>query len=100
MPQEQLLYFNNLYQTVRQNQQLFVDALCNSVTIINVGLTVCKVELIPLNPGTPGVNNGESVSFGGNRMEIFKGRIDINFPAGAGQVIVIQKIYLQSNNQL
>lgn len=98
---ERLLYYDNLYQTIRANTQVFPNELCNSMTIINLGPTVVNINNVPLNPGTAGTNNGESISFGGNRMEIFNGRTDINFPLnGTGLIVVIQKIYLPRNHLL
>jgi hypothetical protein len=37
---------------------------------------------------------GESFSIPGNLGEIFKGRIDVAFSTGAGQLTIIQKYYL------
>lgn len=93
--EQPFLYFNNLSKTIRANTSVIVDPYCNSYTVINLGLTLALANGVPLNAGVPGTNNGESVSFGGNYGEIFKGRIDINFPVGnTGEVLVIQKIYL------
>lgn len=95
MQQEIVLYFNFIQKNVNSNTQVSVEQTCNSFTVLNTGTTVAMINFIPLNPGTPGVNNGESISFGGLKGEILKGRIDISFPAtGRGNVIVIQKIYL------
>lgn len=71
-----------------------IDPQCNSLNFINTGSTVAEVNGVPLNPGIAGVSNGESFSIGGNQDEIFKGRVDINFPAGAGSLTVVQKYYL------
>jgi hypothetical protein len=94
---EKLLYFNYLYTTFKINGGIVVDELCNAYTVINTGTSIAYVNGVPLNAGTPGTNNGESISQGGNRGEIFKGRIDISFATGAGAVQVIQKIYLPNN---
>jgi hypothetical protein len=93
---EKKLIYNNVYRPVNNNASIVIEQNCNSITIINIGATQALVDtVIPLNAGVPGTNNGESISFGGNRLEIFSGRLDISFPAGAGgNVVVIQKIYL------
>jgi hypothetical protein len=93
-----LIEYNIIQRTVKINSPIVIEQYCNSITIINIGITIAEVNYIPLNPGTPGVNNGESVAIGGNIGEIFNGRIDIAFPAGGvGSVIVIQKVYLPQN---
>ena len=91
----QPIYYSKVISTFLTNGSLIIQPHCNAITIVNVGLTVALVDTaIPLNPGVPGVNNGESISFGGNLGEVFKGRIDISFPVANGKVIVIQKVYL------
>lgn len=91
---EIVLTYNHIYKNIRENTAVVIEDLCNSYSVINIGTTVAQVNSIPLNPGVPGTNNGESISFNGNKGEIFKGRIDINFPVANGNVIIIQKIYL------
>ncbi len=100
MQQEKLLQYNNLYKPVLANTSVIIPPMCNSITIINIGNTQALIDtVVPLNAGTPGTNNGESIAFGGNRMEIFNGRLDIAFPAGGvGNVVCIFKIYLPQNN--
>ena len=93
------LEYNNIIQTVKTNKGIAIEEMCNAVTIINVGTTLCTVQGIPLNPGTPGTNNGESFTFGGNKGEIFRGRLDIGFATSAGNAIVIQKIYIHVNDK-
>lgn len=97
---EIILYFNFIYTTIKSNGSVVVEQLCNSYTVINLGTTIAIVNGVPLNPGTPGTNNGESISQGGNKGEIFKGRIDIGFISGSGNVVVIQKIYLPNQPAL
>ena len=64
--------------------------------IINTGATLVFIQTLglPLNAGTPGTSNGDSYSIGGNKGEIFYGRLDISFPNGPGSCVIIQKIYL------
>jgi hypothetical protein len=87
------LYYNSSYTQYSIPSNIVVDRLCNSYTVINIGTTVMTVNGIPLNPGVPGTNNGESFSLGGNKGEIFTGRIDIGFATGVGLCVVIQKFY-------
>jgi hypothetical protein len=93
---ENSLTYNIIYTTYRANTSMIIPRLCNSIIAINQGVTVATVNGVILNPGTAGVNNGESFVFGGNKGEIFYGRVDISFPTGAGNVLVVQKIYLFS----
>lgn len=96
MQQEQTLVYNIVPRAVLENTSIEIMPNCNSITIINIGTTQATVNyFIPLNAGVPGTSNGESFTFGGNRLEIFNGRLDIAFPGtGAGNVVVIQKIYI------
>lgn len=97
---EKILFYNFLYTVYKINIGVVVDELCNAYTAINIGTTVAYVNGVPLNPGTPGTNNGESISQGGNRGEIFRGRIDISFENATGAVILIQKIYLPNQTNI
>lgn len=92
---EDTLYYDFSVTPYKRNSKVVIDTYCNSATIVNIGTTLMLVNGIPLNPGTPGTNNGETYLFGGNRAEIFKGRIDISFPAaGIGSCLVVQKYYV------
>lgn len=93
-----MLFYNFISQPVLNNQSIVLLPLCNSVTIINTGTTVLTVNsVIPLNPGTPGTNNGESITIGGNRMEILGARLDLAFAGAVGNAVVIQKVYTNDN---
>lgn len=97
-PKEIVLTYNHIFKTVRGNASVTVEQNCNSYSAINTGATLATVNGVPINAGVPGTNNGESISFNGNKGEIYKGRIDVNFPVTAGgEVILIQKIYLPDN---
>ena len=87
-------FFNFLNTPIKINAGVVVEDKCNAYTVINLGTSVATVNGITLNPGTPGTNNGESISLGGHEGEIFRGRIDISFVGAKGFVMVIQKIYL------
>lgn len=94
--EEKVLFFNISYQTTQVNRQLIPDEYSNGVMVINTGTTLALANGLPLNPGVAGVRNGESFLFGGNRAEIFRGRIEITFPNGAAagnSVFIMQKIY-------
>ncbi len=93
---EKILFFNVIAKTVITNGSLNVDKWCNSVEVINVGTNVVTVNQIPLNPPAAGKVLGDSWTFGGNRAEVYKGRIDVAFATLlAGQkILVLQKMYL------
>lgn len=94
------LYYNIIYKTIRQNTRVEIPQLCNGYNIVNVGATQALVEDFPLNAGTPGTNNGEGLTIGGNKGEIFSGRLDVTFPSGAGIVSIQFKIYLPNQSAL
>jgi hypothetical protein len=85
--------YNVITNSYNQNQNVPLDGNCNGWTAINIGTTIVTVNGIPLHPGTPGTNNGESFTIGGNAGEIFTGRISLTFATGTGQVLIIQKFY-------
>ena len=102
MQKEITLLFNTLYKTVLQNAQIEIPELCNNITIINIGTTQAVIDsALPLNAGVPGTNNGESFTYGGNKGEMFYGRLNVAFPAGGvGNVLIIFKIYLPNQQAL
>lgn len=87
--------YNFLINIYTENTRVIVDERCNGFTAINKGLVDAEVNGVILKPGTA-TGSGESVSFGGNFGEIFRGRIDVIFPNGAvgANVCFIQKVYL------
>lgn len=95
--------FNYKSQDYYANQQIDIDVNCNAVTIINKGDTPLIAAGITLMPSplnvTPGMRyGGENVTIGGNRGEILKTILLIQFvsPVGADPCVsVIQKYYLQ-----
>lgn len=91
---EPLIEYDFLYQFIGTAKKCTIDRRCNSWSVLNTGTTVMTVNGVPLNPGVPGTNNGESFLSGGNRGEIFRGRVDIAFAGNAGAAIFIQKIYI------
>lgn len=94
MNQHEILPYNMVSIQYQQPADIIVDDHCNGYHVINIGTTVCFINKIPLNPGVPGVSNGESISFGGNRGEVFRGRIELEFAGGAGNAVVTQKVYI------
>lgn len=94
---EQLLAYNLSPMTYYRNQKVEVDSRCNGFTVVNVGTSNMIANGIPLAPPVAPALQGEAAQFGGNRNEIFIGRIEISFDGNAGECIVIQKIYESGN---
>lgn len=88
--------YNFLTSVYTTSQKVVVHETCNGFTAVNQGVTDAIVNGIELKAGTA-TSSGESISLGGDVGEIFKGRIDIYFPATTGRVLIIQKIYLPGN---
>jgi hypothetical protein len=67
------------------------DPYCNGFLVFNAGASILVANGIPIPVGG-------TVTFGGNRGEIFKGRLQVAFvPPGVNNCIVVQKFYLASN---
>lgn len=69
---------------------------CNSITITNTGTAAAILDNITLYPGTVGTSLGDSVTIGGNQLEVLTRKaMRLSFPApAAGQkVSIIQKFY-------
>lgn len=90
----ELIEYDHVYQFVNASRQLTVDRRCNSWYIVNTGTTIITVNGVQLHPGVAGVSNGEVFVSGGNRGEIFRGRIDVVLPNNIGQATFVQKIYV------
>lgn len=92
--------FNIIQQNFTQQVEVPVNPGCNSITVRNIGDRVLVFNGIPLQP-PPGVGlSGESVSFEGNENEVYEGRIQISFLAGAGVnplAEVTQKFYIENS---
>lgn len=87
---EKLLVYNLSIQEYQQNLQVDTQNFCNGFTARNIGTDIVYVMGDPLAPN-------EFKAIGGNRGEIFSGRIDIRFAGGAGlikNVLVTQKYYV------
>lgn len=85
-PLEKLLIYNLSVEVYSANVEVPVLEFCNGWTVRNLGVASCTVMGDPLA-------TGESKSIGGNRGEIFIGRIDIRFGAGVANCVVTQKFY-------
>lgn len=96
---EKTLFYNIYTTAYNANAKVIVDPRCNGVTVVNTGTTNMLVNGIPLAPPIAPQLLGESFSFGGNKEEIFYGRLDIGFTGGAGQCIVVQKFYVEFQGQ-
>ena len=72
---------------------------CNGFTVTNTGDTIVLVNDTILYPGTPGTFLGDSISFGGNRGEIYVGKIKVSFVQPVGvipQLQLTQKFYVDT----
>lgn len=97
---DKTLFYDIVNSIYNANAKVQIDQYCNGVTIVNTGATVLTVNGISLAAPIAPALVGESVSFGGNRNEIFYGRIDIAFAAGAGsRCVVQQKVYVKFQYQ-
>lgn len=93
---EKTLFYDIVNYTYHQNAAVQIDQYCNGVTIVNTGTVAMNANGIPLAAPVAPQLLGESVSFGGNRNEIFYGRLDVAFvAAGGAQCIVSQKVYVK-----
>lgn len=94
---EEMMIYDLLPQVVRGNLSVNVNPYCNSITFINQGNSFAVINnTFRVYPGTIGTNSGETFSLGGNRGEIFRGRIDVAFDIAGGTniLIILQKVYI------
>lgn len=88
IPLEKLLQYNLSVQIYSVDVQIPVMNFCNGFTVRNVGTANVVVMGDTLAPN-------ESKSVGGNRGEIYVGRMDLRFTgAGTRQALVTQKYYM------
>lgn len=93
--EEKILYYNVIPKIVRKNGDIAVDKACNGVEFVNIGGTVVTINQRPLNPPAAGEVLGDSYTMGGNKGEIFAGRITISFATNANpMVLVTEKVYM------
>lgn len=90
---EKLLQYNLSVQVYSVTCEIPVMENCNGFTIRNIGTAVATVMGDPLAAN-------EVKSIGGNRGEIYVGRIDLKFSgAGTNKVLVTQKYYMNVPRQ-
>jgi hypothetical protein len=88
VPVEKLLQYNLSTQVYSKTQEIPVQENCNGFTVRNIGTATVVIM------GDELATN-ESKSIGGNRGEIFVGRIDLKFKgAGTMLCLVTQKYYM------
>ncbi len=91
-------HYDIIAQTYTAGGEIMVDPNCNSWTAINQGDTLVRVNEIELKPFPPGHQEltGAAIAIPGNKDELYRGRIWINFDALPGlnpKVQIIQKFY-------
>ena len=89
--------FNITQNLITRSQEVSVVRGCNSVQVINFGDAQVMFNGITLFPSaTPATVVGDTLSFGGNLGEIYKGNINIMFGAGVTpRAMIIQKFYTE-----
>jgi hypothetical protein len=88
VPVEKLLQYNVSVQEYDRSQSVPKEPLCNGFIVRNVGTSGMTIN-------GDALATGESKTVGGNRGEVYVGRIDISFDnAGTNLCIVTQKFYL------
>lgn len=85
-----ILYYDIVSsQQISKNGNLEIFPYCNGITFFNTGTATATINGIPL------VTNA-SMSFGGNKGEIFQGRVTISFGAGVPLLLIQQKVYTRN----
>lgn len=87
---EKLLSYNVSVMTFTQNSRVDLDPRCNGVTVKNAGTSTANFNGVILAPN-------ESIAIGGNRGELYTGRVDVSFSgSGTNLINVIQKYYISN----
>lgn len=90
--------FNQTVNRYTESTKIKVEKGCNAVQVTNLGTSTIQINGITLFPSTtPATVAGDSVSFGGNLGEVYKGNLDLTIvlPTGLTPVAeVIQKFYI------
>lgn len=91
---EEWIEYNSVPNQYSNPGQIPLDPYCNGLTVKNGGNTLLLFQGETLQPQ-------ESKAIGGNRKELFRGRIDIDFalptpapPTPINLAIVTQKVYV------
>jgi hypothetical protein len=92
---EKILFFNAIAKINTTGGNVLVDKFCNGFTVVNIGGSIATVNGWQLSPPAAGETLGDSFTFGGNKGEIYRGRIDITFAAAVNPAVLItQKVYM------
>lgn len=95
MCDEKLLCYNISVGNFNAAQEVKLDPRCFAFMVENIGTEIAFVEgkrLLP-SPGAGAV--GQNFSVSGNRMELYKGRLRINFAGGGVPLLEItQQFYI------
>ncbi len=93
VPVEKLLQYNLSVQIYNQPEQIPVMDFCNGWTARNIGTSNVIIMGDTLAPN-------ESKAIGGNRGEIYTGRIDLNFTGvGNNLCLITQKYYMNIDRE-
>lgn len=93
VPVEKLLQYNLSVQIYGINCEIPVMENCNGFTVRNIGTATVVIMGDPLAAG-------EVKQVGGNRGEIYVGRLDLKFTgAGTQMALVTQKYYMNIPRQ-
>lgn len=85
MCEEKILLCGTSVQEYMQRQEVVLDELCNGFVVKNAGTTLVIFQGDILQPG-------ESKSFGGNRLEIYRTRADIVFQVQTVPPLVVTNL--------
>lgn len=97
---EKILYFNTITSFVRRNGYVTIEPYCNAYEVVNIGTIVATVNGCPLSPPAVGETLGDSFTDGGWKGEIFLGKVNIQFAAAVGGIVLLkQKIYLPEQDR-
>lgn len=92
---EKILHYNIVPTQYLKNGSVTIDKQCNGFTAKNTGNTLLTIMGEEIQPG-------QSKSIGGNRAEVFIGKVDFWFtgpslipaePTAVNECIVTQKVY-------
>jgi hypothetical protein len=92
---EKIIHYNIVPTQYEKNCQVTIDKQCNGFVAKNTGNTLLTIMGEALQPG-------QSKSIGGNRAELFIGRVDLFFtgaslipaqPVAKNACVVTQKVY-------
>lgn len=94
--------YNTASRTYQESGYYTPSKMCNGFTAINFSDVTVTVNDIPLLPSaTPLTVAGDSVSFGGNENEIFRGQFKIQFATGGAisNLVIVEKYFTEDYTQ-